>query len=175
MPHEIATVLRCKLCPPSRQKMIAGPSLVLGPGAPTNRVGEFVKSLTDHIATEHPQTHEFLQQKMLEFFGLQCLMQYSTADDGIKYSRNILRWNIHQATLDVRIPDDKLETKSAEFARTIVEMVVDQLGIVQTTPYDLAPILDSVTEKVTEVFRGIRDVLQEPNPPARPSSLNGRL
>lgn len=174
--HEIATVLRCKLCPPANAKAIAGPSGILTPGAPTNRVGEFVKALTEHISTAHPQHHEYLQQKMLEFFGLQLMMQYSTADPGIQYSRNVLRWNIHQATLDARIPDDKLEIKSQEFADELVDLVVTDVMRYFKAPvgdlsFDTRPTKLRITEKVREVFRGIRDVLQEPNAPAPPSTL----
>lgn len=178
MPHEIATVLRCKLCPPNAVKSIAGPSLILGPGQ-SNRVGAFMQSLAQHLAQDHAQQHEFLQQKALEFMGLQTMMQYTTTDPNMLFSRDWLRWQIHQATLNARIPDDKLQAKSAEFAREIVKLIeTDVFGWISAAQrskvYDNREVIERTTRKVVELVTAIRNELQEPTEPrlSRPNGTN---
>jgi hypothetical protein len=178
MPHEIASVLRCSLC----SHMIAGPAgLVIGPGQ-ANRVGQFMESLTEHLLKAHPNEFEVLQQKALEFFGLNCLMQYTTQDEAIRYQRNWLRWQIHQVTLNARFNDETLRTKSAEFAGALVDEVIsgllDAFGVEGQAPIRREAaqragvnIKAAIGGKVLELVTMIRDELQEPAEPQPPASV----
>lgn len=132
-----------------------------------------MQSLATHIAQAHPQQHEYLQQKALEFMGLQTVMQYATTDANIQHSRNWLRWQIHQATIDARIPDDKIETQSRDFARELVASIVDEVSAYfmaaqRPALFNSTHAVEATAAKVERLVRGVRDVLQEPTEPKPP-------
>jgi hypothetical protein len=162
MAHEIASVVTCRLC----GRTIAGPSLILGPGQ-SNRVGVFMQSIAGHIAQFHVKEHKLLEQQALEFMGLLMVMQYTTKDEGFKFQRNWLRWRIHQTTLNARFPDEKIEEKSEEFAKSIVELVAADV-LNGATAHTQA----NVAARVKELVTMIRDELQEPVEPKPPASVS---
>lgn len=174
MAHEIASILTCKLC----SKKMAGPSLIIGPGQ-NGRVGQFMQQLAAHIMKDHPREYAYLEQKHLEFNGLQMLMQYTTTDSSLRFQRDWLRWQIHQQTLNARIPDEKIEEQSRQLAETIVDLVLAyeasaRLAASTSRPgkpyeFDPAPARKYAAEKIAEVVKVLRDALQEPTEP-RPST-----
>lgn len=178
MPHEIASVLTCKLC----STKIAGPGLVIGPGQAAGRVAKFMDSLTTHLASAHAKEFEALQQQALEFFGLNCVMQYVTQDDRVKYQRDWLRWKIHQVTLNARYTDEALAKLSAQFAGIIYEELTGLLrGTVSSIPPQyLEVFLERSGEngraliggKLTEITTIIRNELQEPTEPKAPAGIS---
>jgi hypothetical protein len=160
MPHEVFHAAKCRLC----SKSIAGPSLILGPHQ-HSRVGVFMQSLVEHIERDHPKEFAYLEQKHLEFKGLLIVMQYTTTDLGMKYSREWLRWQIHQQTLNSRIPDEKLTPKCAEFSRDIVDEIFGGQAFVTADQQA------QLTKRITDLVRAIRDELQEPTEPKPPAGI----
>jgi hypothetical protein len=162
MAHEIASVMTCKLC----FKKLAGPALIVGPGQ-SGRVGEFLQKVAAHIMQAHPQEYKYLEQKHLEFNGLQMLMQYTTNDPSLRFQRDWLRWQIHQQTLNARIPDEKIEEQSRQLAVSIVDAVLaDFCDRARThTAYESNSAKKYAAEKIAEVIRVLRDSLQEPTEP----------
>jgi len=178
MPHEIASVLTCKLC----THKIAGPAgLVIGPGQ-SSRVGQFMESLTAHLAQAHPKQFEVLQQKALEFFGLNCIMQYVTQDDRVRYQRDWLRWQIHQVTLNARYTDEKLGLMAAHFAGEMVDETIEALmhAMQAADSGNLRNVFGragvnikaGVGAKLVEIVTTIRNELQEPTEPQPPASVS---
>lgn len=178
MPHEVASVLTCKLC----TEKIAGPGLVVGPGQASGRVAKFMESLTTHLAQRHAKEFEALQQQVLEFFGLNCVMQYVTQDDRVKYQRDWLRWKIHQVTLNARYSDDALQNLSAQFAGIIYSELTPLLmdAVMNSGGNNMATVLERAGEncraligaKLTEITTIIRNELQEPTEPKLPAGVS---
>lgn len=176
--HEIASVLTCKLC----AQKIAGPGLVIGPGQASGRVAQFMESLTTHLAQKHAKEFEVLQQQALEFFGLNCVMQYVTQDDRVKYQRDWLRWKIHQVTLNARYTDDALGQMAAHFAGSIYdEITAALLVILENAPsvnlrgtFDRAGenVRAAIGAKLMEIVTIIRNELQEPTEPKAPAGIS---
>lgn len=179
--HEIASVLTCKLC----SEKIAGPGLVIGPGQASGRVAKFMESLTTHLASKHAQEFEALQQQALEFFGLNCVMQYVTQDDRVKYQRDWLRWKIHQVTLNARYTDEALQNLAAQFSGIIYSeltpLIVDAVYASGVFPSENVPkVFERAGEnsraligaKLLEIVTIIRNELQEPTEPKAPAGFS---
>jgi len=155
----------CNLC----GKKFSGPSaLVIGQPA----IQPYLEEITKHFIKAHKEEEQAIGIKALEFLGMLRLMNFRTADPDIAKQIDYLRWQIHQQTLSARIPDDKLIERTEEVAARLVEMFCAVLKMacdakVESMPTvmgELEPIMrKNVRETLEVIFRGIRDVLQEPN------------
>lgn len=155
----------CNLC----GETFAGPSaLVIGQPA----IAPYLEKITRHFMTHHKKEEQAISIKALEFLGMLRLMNFRTSDPDIGKQIDYLRWSVHQQTLAASIPDDKLIERTEEATLHIV----DTLWAVLTMTYDarqdsmpdyiraLKPtIISELGSMLEEIFRGIRDVLQEPN------------
>lgn len=178
MPHEIASVITCTLC----TQKIAGPGLVIGAGQPAGRVQLFMESLTEHLAKAHAKEFEAIQQKVLEFFGLNCVMQYVTQDERVQYQRFWLRWRIHQHTLNARYSDEKIGKMSAELAGILYdEITAALLVILENAPatnlrgtFDRAGenVRAAIGARIVEIVTIVRNELQEPTEPKPPAGIS---
>jgi len=173
MPHEIASVLTCKLC----NEKIAGPGLIVGPGQASGRVAQFMEKLTAHLGARHPKELGALHQKALEFFGLNCVMQYVTQDDRVKYQREFLRWSIHQVTLDARYSNEQLDDAAASHAEACTLAVVNGLAPALGIPEErLTRAMENVRPQIAALFlepiKIMREKLQEPEPPPMPAGVS---
>ena len=162
--HTIGLTI-CNLC----GETFAQPgALVVGQPA----IVPYLERIMMHFVTRHKKEDNAVAIKALEFLGMLRLMNFRTADPDIGRQLDYLRWSVHQQTLAARIPDDKLIERTADAASRLV----DTFWAVLTMSYDqrhdsipefvqaLKPALTAeVRTMLEEIFRGIRDVLQEPN------------
>jgi hypothetical protein len=170
--HTIALTI-CNLC----GEKFSGPSaLVVGQPA----IAPYLERITMHFMKRHKKEENACAIKALEFLGMLRLMNFRTADPDIGRQLDYLRWSVHQQTLAARIPDDKLIERTSDAASRLV----DTFWAVLTMSYDqrqdstpefvqaLKPaLIAEMRTMLEEIFRGIRDVLQEPNKYPAPTGV----
>jgi hypothetical protein len=162
--HTVALTI-CNLC----GEKFSGPSaLIVGQPA----IAPYLERITMHFMTRHKKEESAVAIKALEFLGMLRLMNFRTADPDIGRQLDYLRWSVHQQTLAARIPDDKLIERTADAASRLVDTLWAMLTMSYNQRQDSMPefvqalkpaLTTEVGTMLEEIFRGIRDVLQEPN------------
>lgn len=156
----------CKLC----GQRFMGPKIqgvLIGSGPKTDA---YMQDLGKHIAEQHPTAQAAIEAHGLAFMGMLRLLQFTTNDEGLKTLRDKFRWQIHQQTINVRIPEQKLVEESKRVAGQMVdkciELASDGYTITATGSETLADLVEDMkvetARRLEEIIRSLRDLMEEP-------------
>lgn len=141
-----------------------------------------IAALWEHLIKHHPKQAETVVMLTEQYRGFLVLCQFESTDPNITKSRDQMRWHIHNATAAATVPDDKLEERTVETARTIAARLITRFDNREVFPKTSAAlkyalnvvppettkeeeerrITEEVADVIRPIFRGLRDVLQEP-------------
>jgi len=163
MPHELADITECLLC----GEKFTGPRIAIV-GRPNARMEQLLSTLGAHFESQHPQHAQAMNIDGASFMGMLFLMNFKSTDQQLIAQRDHLRWQVHQKTLAVRVPDDKLEKVcgdlSVEISKVFIKLNNDTLQSM-----DFAEKAATVMGLLIPIFEGLRDELEEPNKYPSPS------
>lgn len=131
-------------------------------GKPGARLQELLTSLSQHLHGKHPEHGRAMELRGGEFMGLLFMMNFKTTDQELTKKQDEFRWQIHQQTLNARIPDEKLKESCMRLAKKLIaieRIMADRNNRVVIN----AELETAFANELIDVFTGIRDELQEPN------------
>ena len=146
---ELAMTVKCTHC----HRIFAGPSmLIVGRklDAHNNRIAQFVQKLTEHMFTEHRQEAQQVLLEGNEYQGMLILSNFTTEDKSMKEQFDVVRWKVHQKTLQARFTDADIESWVGQVLPELMSLA--QMNDKGTLQRNLVGMLQS-----------IRDRLEEPN------------
>jgi hypothetical protein len=162
----IRGITNCLLC----GKTFTGPAYALIGQGKEGDVIRYMNEVQKHFVEKHPEESEATQNRSLEFLTMLRMMNFKTTDSGLKEQVQFLRWQIHQQVMPVRIPDEKLEERSAEYANEIFRMlkaaIKREAGTLAASAIPASAqreLIDAIQKKTSETIRALRDLYEEPN------------
>ena len=138
----LTDITECRLCGAT----FTGPRIAIV-GRPDARIQALLESLGSHLNLKHPQQAQAMNINGAAYMGLLFMMHFKSTDAELNSQRDILRWQIHQMTLNARFSDESLKTLCDALALRLLD----------------CPTRETARSILLEVFTGMRDVLEEPN------------
>lgn len=159
--HEIAGVARCKLC----GRAFAGSSGFIIGQDNNGRIQGYLQKLAGHLQEAHSEIMGAVALRALEFQGMLMLLNYSLSDPQLNKQRDQLRWQIHQQTLNARIPNEKLLEKSKHFAMSLTDTFLSVCTPEQQAALQnfIPQLRSEACELIKQLVTMLRDELEEPN------------
>jgi hypothetical protein len=145
---EMAMTARCIHC----QKLFAGPQLVIvgkGVDAVNNRLMQFMEKLSHHVMVEHKELSQEIMVAVGTYQGMLMLTQFQTSSKELAEQSDLIRWQIHQKTLNARLSDEQI--------KAWVEGVSGELKTLAETN------VPEFRAKLAGMIQAVRNELEEPN------------
>jgi hypothetical protein len=168
----IRGITTCKLC----GKEFAGPThtIIGAPGGVNNQLAEYMKDIAQHFLQKHPQENEAVQYRSLEYMGMLRLMNFRTTDSELKKQVQLMRWQVAQQVIPIRLRDSKLSEMATQWGATLAESIMAKAAavlpgklVMQISPAALgelkASIQNELADKTVSIMRELRDLYEEPN------------
>lgn len=155
---ELADLTRCTIC----GRPFSGPRIsIIGQPA---RIQAYVAKLAEHVNVEHPKHAQALNLSGMAYIGMRYLMLFQTTDRELQQQRDFHRWQVHQQTLNVRIPDDKIRSQSAELAERFLALAttVDDPTSDKDSSAWKEKLLRNFASELANAITYLRNELEEP-------------
>ncbi len=160
--NELADLTTCLLC----GQIFTGPRVQIS-GRQNGRLQNYLLQLGKHFNEKLPDHAKAMNIRGAEFMGLLFLLNFRTSDTELQTERDRLRWQIHQQTLNARIPDEKLKEKCTALSSQLMTEAAKVFVEFSMSREDAQVVIKRAESQcaatLIEVFTGLRDVLEEPN------------
>jgi hypothetical protein len=169
--HEIAGITACRHC----GRKFSGPlHLVIGSAAGNGRLANLLGQMVRHLETEHPKQAAECDASAIHYLGMLRILNFTTQDPELRELTEKSRRDVHRNTRKVSIPDAKLIQQVDELAWKIASVARFSWAAGGVSPDPLREdagvkaIQSRVQPMLLEVFRGMRDLYEEPEPEIAP-------